>query len=258
MIGIGIGIPYKGAHGGIVPFLPSDLSNLGFWLKADLGVTFDGTPVVTDWNDQSSNAYHVTQATGADQPDYIANSLNGLPGVDFDGASHFLERDQANAFNNSTGTLFMVVSGLGASVTNAIFGVSDSTNIGNDEYSQVTIRSDRLIEFQTRTGGIFDALRGTTTLSGGRIIMLNSDGSTVTGEIDGVSETLNVTAGANNGNWFSLTASPNKITVGALQRDLGISQFFNGILHEKILYDDEKTVSEILQVTNYLKTKWAI
>lgn len=72
-------------------FSPSSLPNLAGWWKADAGTstTTDGV-AISQWNDQSSNARHLLQATGVNQPLYKAAIQNGLPVVRFDGANDFM------------------------------------------------------------------------------------------------------------------------------------------------------------------------
>jgi hypothetical protein len=62
------------------------------WLDAnDAGtITKDGGNLVSQWNDKSGNARHVTQATAANRPTYQAAGLNGKPAVYFDAASRYL------------------------------------------------------------------------------------------------------------------------------------------------------------------------
>jgi len=70
-----------------VPFLPPQVGNLVSWLRADMGITLNGSNV-SAWADQSGNGNHVTQATAVKQPTYVASdaSYNGLPTVSFGGA----------------------------------------------------------------------------------------------------------------------------------------------------------------------------
>lgn len=74
------------------PFSPDQVAGLALWLKADAGTstTVDGA-AVSQWDDQSGNARHVTQATGANQPVYKTAIVNGKPVVRFDGANDFLQ-----------------------------------------------------------------------------------------------------------------------------------------------------------------------
>ncbi len=57
-----------------------------YWLKADAGVVESGGSV-SAWNDQTANGRNFTQVNGAQQPTLVANALNGLPVVRFDGAN---------------------------------------------------------------------------------------------------------------------------------------------------------------------------
>lgn len=64
-------------------FSPLDLSP-EMWYEADALALADGA-AVSSWTDSSGNARHATQATGASQPTYQTNELNGEPIVRFDG-----------------------------------------------------------------------------------------------------------------------------------------------------------------------------
>lgn len=69
-----------------VPIDPSTISNLKLWLKADAISSTDGTAIST-WSDSSGTGNDATQATGANQPIYRTNIINGMPAVDFDGSN---------------------------------------------------------------------------------------------------------------------------------------------------------------------------
>ncbi|NLF72355.1 MAG: hypothetical protein GX575_25245, partial [Candidatus Anammoximicrobium sp.] len=60
-----------------------------YWLDASdaASVTSDGSNYVSQWGDKSGNSRNFTQATAANQPLYVAGSLNGLGVIRFDGAS---------------------------------------------------------------------------------------------------------------------------------------------------------------------------
>ena len=73
--------PFGGRGGG---FSPSDIANLELWLKADAGITFNGSDV-SAWADQSGNGRNATQNTASRQPLFVASVINGLPAVEFDG-----------------------------------------------------------------------------------------------------------------------------------------------------------------------------
>src|SRR5216683_2644309 len=68
--------------------LPS--SGLQLWLKADAGVTLNGS-TVSQWADQSGSGYNASQATTSKQPLLVSSVLNGKSVVRFDGAADFLD-----------------------------------------------------------------------------------------------------------------------------------------------------------------------
>jgi hypothetical protein len=59
------------------------------WLKADVGITYNVSNKVSQWNDQSGNGHHAS-AAAALQPTYIINTLNGKPVLNFDGTDGML------------------------------------------------------------------------------------------------------------------------------------------------------------------------
>src|SRR5580692_2641587 len=77
------GINNSGAPSSV---LPPAVSGLQLWLKADAGVYSDaGTTLATNgqtvqqWNDQSGNGRHATQATSGNRPTYNTGKFNSLP-----------------------------------------------------------------------------------------------------------------------------------------------------------------------------------
>lgn len=68
-------------------------NNLVLWLKADAGVTVDGSGTnVVAWADQSGNGFVADQTplTSYLQPDLVPNAVNGNPALHFDGANDHL------------------------------------------------------------------------------------------------------------------------------------------------------------------------
>jgi len=66
-------------HRGTAPFLPTDLTGLSLWLKADTGITLSGSNV-TAWADQSGNG---NNATATDAP--TLTTIGGKTFVNFAG-----------------------------------------------------------------------------------------------------------------------------------------------------------------------------
>jgi len=66
----------------VASFSPDDLDSLALWLKADAGITKDGSNRVSAWASQVGS-YSVTQGTGSKQPLYVASQINSLPIIRF-------------------------------------------------------------------------------------------------------------------------------------------------------------------------------
>lgn len=80
------------------------------WLRADQGTssTTDLLPV-NEWQDISGNSLHAQQTEGSLQPLFIANAINGMPAIWFDGSDDFLSIADVDALDNTHGvTLFAV------------------------------------------------------------------------------------------------------------------------------------------------------
>lgn len=69
--------------------IPSDLTGLTLWLKADALGLSNNDPVAS-WTDSSGNANHATQGTAGSRPVFKTGILNGLPVVRFDAADDAL------------------------------------------------------------------------------------------------------------------------------------------------------------------------
>lgn len=89
---------------------PKMLPNLKLWLRADLGVTLNGSNVST-WADQSGNGNNVTQGTANKQPLYVASDANirNKPVLDFDGVRHQLQGDYGAALTGAKNWSLIVV-----------------------------------------------------------------------------------------------------------------------------------------------------
>jgi hypothetical protein len=95
------------------------------WLKADTGVTSSSNKVST-WADQSGSSKNAIQATGANQPTYVASAQNGLPAIRFDGSSSFLT---FSGISPSSFTLFSTMKAASSAGKQTILG-TNNTDIG--------------------------------------------------------------------------------------------------------------------------------
>lgn len=78
------------------------------WLKADTGVTKDGSNKVSAWADQSGNGSDAVQTGAAAQPTWVENGINGRAVLRFDGTDDVLIGSN-NGYNPSGGDFTMIV-----------------------------------------------------------------------------------------------------------------------------------------------------
>ena len=74
----------------VIPFAPTDISDLIAWYDASSGVTKDGSDLVSQWdNKEGTSGRDLVQATASDQPTFLTDggSPSGNPVVDFTGGS---------------------------------------------------------------------------------------------------------------------------------------------------------------------------
>jgi hypothetical protein len=76
------GTVYKWTGNVLVPPIPT--AHLQLWLKAEAGVTLNGS-TVSNWADQSGNGNNAIQSNTERQPLFVAGGLNGRPILRFDG-----------------------------------------------------------------------------------------------------------------------------------------------------------------------------
>ena len=104
------------------------------WLKADAGVYNDaGSTLATDtqtvqqWNDQSGNGSHATQATSGKRPVYRTNVVNGLPALRFDASDDALT---SITLSSTPWTIFVVYAQRGTHSTRRALSGSNNWLVG--------------------------------------------------------------------------------------------------------------------------------
>jgi Bacterial Ig domain/Putative Ig domain len=63
------------------------VSGMKLWLRSDTGVVADASGNISQWADQSGLGNNAFQTTTANDPQLVANQLNGLPAIQFNGAN---------------------------------------------------------------------------------------------------------------------------------------------------------------------------
>lgn len=78
------------------------LNGLTLWLKADEGVTKDGSGFVSAWADQSGNTNHASQTVSANRPQWMDQILNDKPVLRFDGTNDQIKAARVPGTNDFT------------------------------------------------------------------------------------------------------------------------------------------------------------
>jgi len=215
---------------------PGGVSNgLAVWLKADAINPADATQVQTSggnlylkqWLDQSGNSQNASQGTLANQPQYLANNLNGLPTLKWDGTGKFLR----GPANTTIQTIFAVCKVDAYTGLNGLFCQSPSADSKN-------IRLNSATAWQTTANG---ADGNDFTYGGGQMAVNGSSGF------------------SHSGNWHVLMAQSAAATAFTYQfGQTAYSRYFNGRIAEWIIYNRTLTSAEQNLVGGYLAAKYAL
>ena len=202
-------------------------NGMALWVKADAGITTDGSGQVTAWADQSGHANHLLQATSTRRPALVANGFNGYPVLRFDGNSDFFNLTTRLA--GTIRTVFWVVKEDPAAAVGRRSLLGDAT-AGND--------------FRGGASGTVWASDATAaqTLNGSTFV----NGAPVSGATATRPKSMSVVS-------IETTSGTSASLFGT---SFGASEFWWGDLAEMVIYDRPLTDSERKQVEDYLAQKY--
>lgn len=227
-------------------FLPTDITGLELWLDADDSSTItDTSGEVSQWDDKSSAANTIVQATSANQGNTA--SINSNASLFFDGTGERM-RDSSGSVTSPPGTLAAVFTptsvagGLGI-----ILGLRLSfTNVLR------LARSGDDIQALEGTGG------GATVLSIANTLTANDTRWAIfraRNSGDGTSDLLDDAAGSASG---SLAASIGDIDDINIAANADGTDDWTGHIHEVIYYNRYLTDTERTNLGAYLSSKWGV
>ncbi len=238
---------------------PADIPSLSLRLDASDAntITKDGSDLVSQWDDLTSNNNNATQGTAANQPKYIASAINGLPALQgrHDGSTlSTMTISDSASLDLATGyTAIIVVQRVadtgaeecvfGKYAPNGNFRVGFNT--GNDVY-HITANSGITGNIGT---GVGISLASPTILTaryagadGADALEIRTRDDTTITEVDGA-----VSGGIlNDGTNFTLFSRTFSSTA------------FQGYIGEVLFYSRELSDSEVSAIESYLITKWGI
>lgn len=237
----------------IPSFNPTLVSGLTGWYDAtDLNsFTFSSGTVVQQWNDLSSSARNISQATVANQPTRNTTmGSNALSAVTFDGTNDVLT---VTGLTNNTGAMAIFVAADADNSAN--FGTLVDCRSGTDSNPIQSLQG-------FSTDGIFARRRNdsgtlvTATANTNRVINIYTywyDGTNLVFRVNG----YQMSSTASSGN-----ATTNSVTVGTGRWGGAPAVFgtftgyFKGVIGEICIYEANLTSANVTKIENYLITKW--
>lgn len=231
----------------------ADVINMGekiLWLKADNGALTSGSSV-TQWMNMTGSLT-IDQPTSANQPTLSTNVLNGLPAVDFDGASPSEQWLSVSSFfgNLSNGcTMYFVIkpeSTVNTDATIIDLGNGNNNDIGVRQPNSTDIK---VIAYNGTTSSSYTATNAATADSFQLLeVVHNGSAANVDTFKDGIKTGFGPVNTLNN---------PSRATnyIGKWNDGTG---FFNGKIAELIVFAKTLTPEERAKIKAYLTNRYAM
>ena len=161
--------------------------------------------------------------------DYVTDSTANFRSSDSSGTISFWAKTNSDAYE------YFISSGDTGSTTSFLGIAHKNSADGGDVYI-----------YQQNDADTIDSISGSTNIldNNWHHIVITSDGSSYLIYVDGVSETLSVDGGANNGDWFADTTGRNNFTIGALHRSSVVLPF-NGNIDEVSIWNTALSAGDI-------------
>ena len=229
---------------------PPSLSNLKVWVKANVGVTLNGTKVTT-WADQSGNNNNLVNTSPraghtSSQPSLTTNSVNGLPSIYFGGtsATKFLS---CNDVSLTSGATILFVYKAPTQFNNIHTPIStNSTSTGTNNSTK-----DLYLEYST---GVYSGNGSFTIPSDNgtsfRIMTITDAGTTTAISAYKNGSILGGSATSQGYSFGRLGASPAGINYSTSNQDYYIA--------EVLVYNTKLSNIDRQSAESYLNTKYAI
>jgi hypothetical protein len=221
------------------------------WYMNSFGPAASGK--IPEWGDTSGNSENAVQATSADQPSIVSDSLNGISAITFNGTSTFLQPPSL-VFGGTGVTVYAVVNATTPTASAQILNYSGAT------------APDNLIGL------------GESTAKAAQFTIYNSAGASPTsvtapaamptnlyelievvqGDINSTTATMFVNAAQVAQNTAMNPVPAATLTNNFIGRYSGGSEYFKGDIAELMFYTTPLTPSQRALVQSYLMGKYQI
>ena len=231
-----------GLYAGEEPtFSPEDISGLQLWFDAsDTATITESSGLVSQWDDKSTNAFHVREATN--KPTYGSTSLNGVGVISFDGSNDKLLRSGVpmSSFFSGTGTTVFIIKKFNSGVVEFAIG-----NTAGSTTNRLSFEGGNRADLPNDTTS---KLISTSTTGAWKIFTVNRSTSDVVLYYDGVEKVR-----ASNSNTLSSETVQISMGVGTNGFNFG-----NVDIAEIIIYNKTLSSLEMNMIGDYLASKWSL
>jgi prepilin-type N-terminal cleavage/methylation domain-containing protein len=206
----------------------------------------DADPVtqLKDMNPRSS-----AKLTLAGTSTFSSNKVSGLPGLVFNGSSHFFKL--ADRFDNSTGeyTIYLVYQpvAIPASASHVIFEKRNTAQSGAFPY-KLEIESTGFYKFSDSNGSLYGAKKAST----GKVNLIKLTRSSA-GKLEIFVDDV-IKSGSDNS---TSVVNSFELIIGA-QNGSSLSNYANGRIGELIIFERDLAPAEKADIEAYLFKKWKI
>jgi hypothetical protein len=244
-------------------FTPASLPNLKAWYNAadTSSISVSGNEV-TQWNDLSGNAYHLSQSTSSKRPSSGTRTLNSKNVIDFDGTNDLLTASTASnwTFLNDSGasTAFYV---LVIDDNTDVSGFADTGNFGSANIDYELYYNSGFVH---RVGngnvgaGPVENVTNNTLTNAAHYFYVISDPNNGTAINRSIPFLDGVAANKNNVRTTTPSASAPALALRIGGRSDDDLYAFNGAFAEIIFVSGIMSATNITKTTNYLTAKWGL
>jgi Secretion system C-terminal sorting domain len=233
-------------------------NDIALWLDASQLTLSDGSGVAT-WPDLTNNGRNATQATGANQPTFETNELNGLGIVRFNGTTSFMAGSLGPTFN-APFTLFAVARfaqvNQGADDNDYVFDLGapgpgtlgTKASISRRRNNDAIARTNRYYSFQGATPQYGPVINGGlgNVHAFGAVYQLRSPFQQLY-----YNGTLSFAAPST-----TVVNSNGVYHLGRLNNTADVNYFLDGDIAEVIVYNSVLSSTQIRIIQSYLAAKW--
>ncbi|WP_353573376.1 calsyntenin family protein, partial [Candidatus Albibeggiatoa sp. nov. BB20] len=244
-------------------------NNLQLWLRADTGISETDGQTITDWPDQSPNAYIVNNggSDGQTSPIFKNNSsdnINFNPVIEFDGVANGLDLANNYIYSANDGMTFFAVLKPDVELNESNF-VLDFGRVASDGYGFIYANDEAKIYTSGNFGGTSGTVSHTYSIDSvlytGKIDFDNEqriylNGASVYNEAITLSQITTAEIIENATHTFN---QKGPVTIGRQSKPLdGNDRLFGGKIAEIILYDVDLSDADRNKVQSYLAIKYGL